>query len=251
MACCDYVPGQTATAAGRIGGALVPRGGGAGSRTPQGLIEQIGAALDQAIHGGDSMPGGGGNVSAGGGGGSTSNVIDFPLVNPYKSAVQTGSPITGLTAWPNKGRLREVPDDGSGIPDDEQGFSGLGSLGFSLGPFDSNVYGSEYPYPYPSPSKLQTIIGAIQATLPATIQAIRAQPSNIYPGQTYNPYASNAGGLYPGSQTGAGADIGARTGAAVGQVGDMFSGIVQQHPLLLLGAGAALLLLFMNPPRRR
>lgn len=209
-----------------------------------GLLETIGRALDAAVHGGDSVGAGASigpnrNYSAGG-----ANVVPFPMVNPYRPAVKTGAPITALTAFPKR-FTSEVEVDSSGIPDDEQaGFSGLGSLGLSLAPYE-DVYQSS------SPTKLQTILGTIQATLPATIQALRATPTNIYPSQTYNPY-STSGSVYPDmGRAGAGADIGASAGAAVGNVGDTISGIVARHPFLVLGAGAALLLLFMNPPRRR
>ena len=246
MGCCDYNPAVAGSGipglpgSGSTSGSISTRGGGGGA--PRGLLERVGAALDQAIHGGDSSVQGAGAGS----GGSGSNIIPFPMVNAYKPAIQSRAPISGLTAFPVG--VRVVPDESAqttGIPDDEQGFSGLGGLG--LGPFDAGAF-DEYPT-VSSGGKLQTVIGGIAAILPATIQAIRANPSNIYPTQVYNPY-NTAGSVYPGQQ-GAGADIGARTGAAVGNIGDTFSNIVTQHPLLVLGAGAALLLLFMNPPRRR
>lgn len=238
--CCHYGTDNQAAGYG------INRGGNGRRRritsAPKGIAQTVAAAVDNAVHGGDSGYASG--VTGAGGGGmirpsapSGAQVIAFPMVNPYKPAVQTGVPIPGLTAPPRYTRIvRTLPD---AIPDDQIGMSGLG-----LAPFDEGVYAS-------NPTKLQTILGTIQATLPATIQALRAQPANIYPGSMYNPYATNAGGMYPGSTGTPGADIGASAGAAVGNVGDTIGGIVARHPYLVLAGGAALLLLFMNPPRRR
>jgi len=251
--CCEYAPGQVD---GGVRGTLPGGSIGGQGTTPGGLLERVGAALDRAIHGGDASSASGPSLSQYAPGAVSrwrqgGNIVQFPMVNPFKPIVKTGSPVTALTAWPKRFTY-EVPPDPAGTPDDEQGgLSGLGdaALGAAWDEFDPG-----YPsYSLPSsPSKLQTVLGTIQATLPATIQALRAQPANIYPGQVYNPYASNAGGYYPGQQrNGAGADIGASAGAAVGNVGDTVSGIVARHPFLVMGGGLALLLLFMNPPRRR
>lgn len=216
------------------------------------LLETIKRAVDNAIHGGNSGYANGAGVGASSSDnagylGGSGNVIPFPMVNPFKSITKTNVPIPGLNRNPR--HVYYLPPDPSGVPDDEQ-FAGLGSLGATWSEFDPG-----YPGYSLEPGKLQSILGTIQATLPATIQAIRAQPANIFPGTSYNPYApGNAGGVYPGMQQpyrGAGADIGASAGAAAGNVADSIGGIVQRHPLLVLGAGAAVLLLFMNPPRRR
>ncbi len=239
---------------GRPVGVVVSSGGAPGARTPRGLLETIGAAIDNAVHGGDSGYAQGG--SAGGGGYAGPNPIPFPMVNPFKPVVQTGSPVTGLTAFPDRFTY-SIESEGS-EPDDEQsslnGLSGMGDLGYSWSDFGQHWAGGPLTTVSSGPSKLQSILGAIQGTLPATIQAFRAAPNNIYP-STYNPYTSAAGGAYPseygGGQPQAGANIGAQAGAAVGNIGDTFGNIVAQHPYLVLGGIAAAVLLFMNPPRRR
>ncbi len=232
-------------------------------RSGKGLLQQIGEALNNAIHGGDAGSAGRGvgadRAARSYSGGA--NVIPFPMVNPFKPVVNTGAPVTALTAFPDRFTYEVEGSVNGSEPDDEQssldGFSGLAGLGYSWADF-----GQALPSPLETwggsgitsgPTKLQTILGTIQATLPATIQAIRAQPSNIFPGTSYNPYTTNyPGATYPGGDPrSAGADIGASAGAAVGNVGDTIGGIVARHPYLVLGGVAAVLLLFMNPPRRR
>lgn len=248
--CCQYGSEQTGSYGTNAGtgapvslSALINNAPGA----RRGLLDTIKTAIDNAVHGGNSgFANGGGSgraLTGAGAGGSGNKVIPFPMVNPFKPVVKTGVPVPGLTADPR--HVYYVGPDGSGVPDDEQfaGLSGLGSLGFTWADLNPG-----YPEYSVQPTKLQTILGAIETTLPATIQAFRASPQNIYP---YNPY-STTGSVYPQQQyqQGAGADIGATAGAAAGNVADSFGSIVQRHPYLVLGAGAALLLLFMNPPRR-
>lgn len=241
-------------------------------RSPGGLLAQIGNALDQAIHGGDgnaarALINNAARTYSGG-----AKVVPFPMVNPYKPVVTAGIPVSGMTAWPKRFPYK-VADTGGGEPDDEQSsFDGLsgGATGLSLG--DSNMglgaaideIGPPPPIPvYRSSGSgtLSTILNAIQTTLPATIQAFRASPSNIFPGTTYGPYTTNAGGMYPGSQvapegyyydqSGSLRKVGSAVGGAVGSVGQSLMDFVRTNPLLVLGGGAALVLLFMNPPRRR
>jgi hypothetical protein len=173
------------------------------------------------------------------------------MVDPFKPVVQTRSPVTALTAFPNRFTYK-VPAVPGAEPDDEQssldgGFSGLG---FIAPEGDGWPTGIALPS---GPSKLQTILGTIQATLPATIGALRASPTNIYPGGYQNPYAPGAGQVYGtgGVTGGAVANVGQQVGGAVGNIGDTFGNIVAQHPYLILAAGAAAVLLFMSPPRRR
>lgn len=241
-------------------------------RSPGGLLSQIGAALDQAVHGGDSATAQGLVESAARTYSGGANVVPFPMVNPYKPVVAAGIPVSGMTAWPKRFPYK-VADTGGGEPDDEQSsFDGLsgGATGLSLGDGNTGLGAAidEIGLPPPVPvyrssgSTLQTILGTIQATLPATIQAIRAQPSNIFPGTTYGPYATNAGGTYPGSQaippegyyydqSGSLRKVGSAVGGAVGSVGQSLMDFVRTNPLLVLGGGVALVLLFMNPPKRR
>ena len=222
-----------------VGGVQVPR-------TAKGLLQQIGQALDNAIHGGDSAAIG---VQSGGGSNALprSNAVEFPMVNPFRPVVKTDSPVTALTAWPRRFTYK-VPAVPGAEPDDEQSsFDGLGFIAPDSGDWPTGIA-------LPSgPSKLQAILGTIQATLPAAIGALRAAPSNIYPGQGgyQNPYAPGAGQIYGTGNVGPVANVGAQAGAAVGNLGDTFGNIVAQHPYLILAGGAALVLLFMSPPRRR
>lgn len=272
-ACCVYTPESGSTPGygttpnikpGSVGGVQIPR-------SPGGLLSQIGQALDQAIHGGDgnaarTLIDSAARTYSGG-----ASVVPFPMVNPYKPVVTAGIPVSGMTAWPKRFPYK-VADTGGSEPDDEQSsFDGLsgGATGLSLGDGNTGLGAAvdEIGLPPPVPvyrssgSTLQTILGTIQATLPATIQAFRAQPSNIFPGTTYNPYTTNAGGNYPGSQQapegyyyderGSLRKVGSAVGGAVGSVGQSLMDFVRTNPLLVLGGGAALVLLFMNPPRRR
>jgi hypothetical protein len=213
-------------------------GGGKG-----GLLERVGAALDQAIHGGDSL-----NLNSGGGAGGTrsgSNVVPFPMVNAYKPFVNAGAPISGLTAFPRTVRVAPAVNDGTEPEDEQSSFNGLSGLGFGLGDDGEGIQ-------LPHPTKLQTVLGALQTIVPATIQSIRANPANLYPGNgsVYNPYATG-GSNYPGQQGGAVSDVGQRVGGAVGGFGDTIGAIVRDHPYLVLAGGGALALWFLNPPRRR
>lgn len=247
-----------------VGSAGQTFSGGGDNRT---IVQKIADAIDQAIHGGDSVSGAGGGFNSGAGGSAAGggNVIDFPMVNPYKPAFDAREPIPGATAWPvkrlhlvrnvnvpastvvnNRGSETRQDDAPQPEPEDEQSGS-LSGFGF-LEPGSGGIS-------IPQPSTLQSILATIQTTLPATIAAARAQPSNIA-GNIYGPY-STQGSIYPGAYPGGnvaggtGASIGAQTGAAVGNIGDTFTNIVAQHPYLTLGAVGALILLFMNPPKRR
>lgn len=258
--CCQYAPdGQGAgikAAFPSLTGGLA--GGSLSAGFPQqgGILEAIGAAIDKAIHGGDSgtllqFPSVGQSQIPRG-----ANEINFPMVNPFKPVVATRSPVTGLNAFPKHLRVVPQADDGSEPDDEQSSLSGLGSLdglGYTWADFGAALKPPSLDFAS-GPSKLQTIVGAIQTTLPATIQALRAQPSNIYP---YSPYTSNAGGAYPGyteypqQQGGAATDVGQRVGGAVGGVGDTLGSIVRDHPYLVLAGVAGAVLLFMSPPRRR
>ena len=217
-----------------------------------GVLDKIAAAFDAAVHGtGVSSRAGVGGASGGG------NVIDFPMVNPYRPIIKTRSPIAGLNAFPSPvtnfsqrktsnfykrdvmfNAAGERDADADGMPD------GATSLGF-FDPGENIPAGVSLPS---GPSNLSVILGAITqglATVPAIISARKKQPY-------YDPSAGQYGQYGQGGVTGGGvADIGARTGAAVGNLGDTFGQIVAQHPYLILAGGAALVLLFMSPPRRR
>lgn len=272
--CCQFAPEGSQTGYGTVG--TKPVNGGVRAnvpRSPGGLLAQIGKALDDAVHGGDNVV----NSAVAGrmldsaartySGGA--NVVPFPMVNPFTPVLKTRAPVTALNRFPDRFTYKVVSTGAE--PDDEQssfdGLSGLsagGPTGIGLSSLGSPVDEIGLPPPPPvyvprlpvptSPSTLQSILGTIQATLPATIGAIRANPSNIYPGTSYNPYTTNyPGAYYPGSPYGSGAaeGVGVGVGQAVDTLGGTLSRFVIEHPLLVIGGGAALVLLFMNPPRRR
>lgn len=253
--CCQYGADATLnvdTKPVTIGGATVNV-----PRNTRGLLSQIGAALDKAIHGGDAQALAI-NMSAARGFSGGANVVPFPMVNPFKPVIAAREPVTALTRFPN--RFTYEVTNGDGEPDDEQssfdGLSGVGSGMAGLGLYDDTL-GPPPPMVYrpTSGGTLQTILGTIQQTLPATIQAIRANPSNIFPGTQYGPYTTNyPGAVYPGSTpsgTGPAAGVGAGVGSAVDTLGGTVSRFVAEHPYMVIAGGAALVLLFMNPPRRR
>lgn len=251
--CCQYAP-ENGNAGYGVNTKPVNVGGGVQvnvPRSPGGLLSQVGQALNQAIHGGDSLAAqqfinsAARSISGGG------NVVPFPVVNPFKPVLQSGAPVTGLNRFPNR-FTRTVESTGSEPDDEQSSLDGLGAIEDIIGPAPLPPI---YVPRSSGPSTLQTILGTIQGTLPATIQAIRAQPSNIFPGTTYNPYTTNyPGAVYPGSvpaTTGPAAGVGAGVGSAVDTLGGTISRFVVEHPYLVIGGGAALFLLFMNPPRRR
>ncbi len=236
-----------------------------------GLIKRIEDALTAAIHGGDSVSGAGGGSANDSGIAQGGSVIDFPMINPYSPIKATGSPVTGINAYPwpqsnlqparnkrvSKIIFKEVSQPGIRIsnfntrgnedaPSGMPGEVGSESLGFAFEEYPNGV-----SLPSSGPSNLQSILSTIATTLPATISALKKQPY-------YNPaqgqqaiYGQQPYGVQPGVTQGGIANIGAQTGAAVGNLGDAFSNIVATHPYLILAGGAALLLLFMKPPSRR
>ncbi len=251
--CCSYGPGNGNAGYGvntkpvNIGGVQVNV-----PRSPGGLLAQIGEAFNQAVHGGDSgaqqLINSAARTYSGG-----VNVVPFPMVNPFKPVLATGAPVTALNRFPNR-FTRQVENTSGGEPDDEQSsLDGLGAIEDIIGPPPlPPIY---VPRTSSGPSTLQTILGTIQGTLPAAIQSLRAQPSNIFPGTSYNPYTTNyPGATYPGSvptTTGPAAGVGAGVGSAVDTLGGTITRFVAEHPYIVIAGGAALFLLFMNPPRRR
>lgn len=246
--------------------------GGGNKRVPA-LVRAISQAVNNKP---GSTPGGSGN---GNGNGATvfataadGRVVILPaargrelpvaMVNPYGPIRDTGSPVAGINA--PYGHLRDQR---------QYGFAGFEVVDFSgakafqpLAGWQEaieeaarnaadatrpRVVGSRIETsPSPSPSRLEMILRTIQTTLPATISAVRKQPY-------YDPAASLSSQTVYGQQlpysatAGAGSDIGAQAGGALGNIGDTFGRIVAEHPYLTLAAGAALVLLFIQPPRRR
>jgi len=261
--CCNYSPGSGMNTdlpdTGGSGGAVVNSGGNVSNRSAGGLLQRIGEALDQAIHGGDiasaqRLIDGAARTYSGG-----ANVIPFPMVNPFKPVLQARIPVSGLNRFPNRFTYK-AQDSGSTEPDDEQSnFSGLGDRGYSWGDFGTSLR-TPLEYASSGPSKLETILGTIQTTLPATIQAIRANPSNIYPGNPYQIAGADrteqtvqrvAPEGYYYDERGTLRKIGSSVGGALGDIGQSLADFVKSNPLLVLGGGAALVLLMMKPPGRR
>lgn len=239
----------------------MPRFSGGSAKPGGGLIQQIENAIQAAIHP-DSALTSSVDISRSPGG----EVIPFPVVSPYRPLTATRAPVAGLTAFPKSGYYFNgepnidfnSPETGES-DEDEQVPAGHESLGF-IDPAAGMTSGVSLPYSQsfgpqqPSgPSRLQSILGAISTTLPATISAFKSQPyynpaQGAYPQSAYpqGVYATQAG------PTGGGvADIGAQAGAAVGGLGDTVGKIVADHPYIVLAAGAAVLLMFMKPPGRR
>jgi hypothetical protein len=244
-ACCQFAPEGLAvnvnTKPVNVGGVRVNV-----PRSPGGFLSQVGEALDKAIHGGDSGTSQGLTDRVSRGFANGGNIIPFPMVNPFKPVIATGAPVTALTRFPN--RFTYKVDSVEGEPDDEQssfdglsGISGLGLYDEILGPPPVMTY---------RPSTLQTILGTIQTTLPATIQAFRASPQNIYSGSNY-PGTEGAIVTTSAGSGQAAENVGAGVGRAADTLGSTLSRFVTDHPYLVIGGGAALVLLFMNPPRRR
>lgn len=193
-----------------------------------------------------------------------SNVVPFPVVSPYRPLTATRAPIAGLTAFPNKGYHfnSEANADFNRNGDDPNDFipPGHESLGF-IDPVGTAPIGVGLDEYSPMGMKWEGIIGQITQTTPAIISAVRGQPY-YDPSQNVNPQLSPATQAvlastrpapegYYYDDRGSLRQIGSEVGGAVGSVGQSVSDFVQRNPLLVLGGGVALVLLFMTPPRRR
>jgi hypothetical protein len=235
----------------RINGSLpgggVSGGGVIGGGAPGvGVVNKLAAALDAAVHG-DGSGGASGSASGNGGG----RIIQFPLVNPYRPLKAVRSPISGLNAFPKVSDIvnfgyrvdRAAVFNNRGVDTNDQLPEGSESLGFTFQEYPDGV-----SLPSSGPSNLQLILDTIARTLPATISAAKKQPYYDPAARGYSQTGYETGGAYPGQ---AGGQIGSQVGGAVGNVGDTLGNIVAQHPYLVLAGGAALVLLFMSPPRRR
>lgn len=239
----------------RNGGAARPGAGG-------GFMQRVTDAIQNAVHP-DSGPGVGGdgyNVDGGGSYASSAQVVPFPVVSPYRPLTATRVPIEGLTAFPKSGYYFngepvsdfnvEGDDPNENMPPGFETLQGFPDPGANA-PVGIGLSQENYS---PLGMKWEGVIGQIVQGVPGIISAGKSQPY-YDPSQSSNPqlfpqqvYGEGVGVVGPG---GAGANIGSQAGAAVGNIGDTISNIVSQNPLLVLGLGAAALLLFMRPPGRR
>lgn len=282
--CCSLGPGsKEAGYGGNVGVGLPGIATTIRPAAKQGVAAKVEQALQAALHGAQSVSGDGGRGSGGGSMiGMGAQVIPFPMVDPLSPIRRAGRPpVPGYTAFPapqssiqparNKrvARIvyREVSEPGrrvsnfntrgnenAGAPAPDREFSGFGDLteqipsGISLADPGFNGLGSL------GDTKLQTILGTIATTLPATISAFKGKP--YYPAQNLYGQSGQAGyteypqGAVPVSGRAA-EDVGAGVGRAADTLGDTVSRFVTEHPYLVIGGGAALVLLFMNPPKRR
>lgn len=162
--------------------------------------------------------------------------VPFPMIDPFAPAINTGTRFPRVTTQ-RPGRKYYGLNGGMGLFDPPDTVT---SQGVTL----------------PGTSTLDRIFADIRGILPSIPAIISASKSQPY----YNPAqltAQQQQTLYgvplsQGQYSTAGiTSVGAQTGAALGNLGDTFGAIVAQHPYLTLGVGAALVLWFMNPPRRR
>lgn len=90
-----------------------------------------------------------------------------------------------------------------------------------------------------------------------TVLALGSQALNLVQQRmaqgNYQPFQTQINGqnYLINPQTGTAQSLGAGLGSAAGTLGQSFSSFVQGNPLLVLGIGAAVVLLFMKPPSRR
>jgi hypothetical protein len=209
--------------------------------------------------------------------------VPFPMKDPYGPVVRAGIPVPGLTRWPGREMLGrhyygvdtdETPQNNTTtLPGMVKAFNAepvtvvnagdsevAGFAGFA----DSVLVdlGLESPTPV-DPAQATggidwaAIINAGIHTAPAIIQAAEGggTPNGFYnagsPVSQIIPagYTRNsAGQLIPISSAGqlaGGLGVAAATGI------NSISTFVQKNPLVILGAGLAVMLLFMKPPSRR
>jgi hypothetical protein len=118
------------------------------------------------------------------------------------------------------------------------------------------IYSTGFPSQFPS-TKQQLItfgIGSGSTLLSALAAKISGGLVGPSPENLQILFGQNRYGLNPtvnqGVVGGPVSDIGATAGGALGNLGDSLGQIVYQHPYLTIGAGFALVLLFMPSPSR-
>lgn len=198
---------------------------------------------------------------------STAQVIPFPVVSPYRPLTATRVPIEGLTAFPRKGYYFNGESSAdfnvNGNDEHERLPPGHESLGFA-DPIKSAPQGIGLEQDNYSPlgMKWEGVIGQVIQGVPAIIGAAGGNPY-YDPSQSSNPQlfpatpvtaattrqAAPEGYYY--DERGTLRQVGSAVGGAVGNIGQSLSDFVTQNPLLVLGGGVALVLLFMKPPSRR
>lgn len=175
--------------------------------------------------------------------------VPFPMVNPFKPALETG------TAFPNAmiarpGRRYYGLGAGMGLE------APIFPATHESGHVEGVIREQGVSLPGSGGSLAERILASIRGILPgipAIISAARAQPY-YNPAQLGQGQQTVYGVPVQGSdyRTGAaGTSIGAQTGAALGNLGDTFGAIVAEHPYLVMAAGAAVVLWLTKPPGRR
>lgn len=180
--------------------------------------------------------------------------VPFPMVDPFGPVRKARIPVPGLNRFP--GRYNRLGPRYYGVEapvvvngGDEGNEENYRGLGFAPLPGVTVPSGSlEYPSSVSSSSGglWQSILNAVQVTLPATISAIKGQPY-YNPGQTIQQQGIGLPSPVGYAGASSGADIGASAGAGLGGFVDSLA----RNPGTVLLIGGAALLLFMRPPGRR
>jgi hypothetical protein len=267
LACCDEVPGLDFNGGLQIGNNVtdvtvtrkrarrVNRQGGS-------FMERVERAIQEAVHP-DSVASGGPGSAYASDSAAGQEAIAFSVVSPYRPLTATRVPVAGLTAFPQDGYyFNGEPDrdfNNNGDDPSAQVPPGHESLGF-IDPIGNTPVGIGLNADAFSPlgMKWEGIIGQITQTVPAIISSAKGK-AYYDPSGNANPQlvprietvatAAPEGFYY--DERGTLRQIGSNVGGAVGNIGQSISDFVQANPLLVLGGGAALVLLFMRPPGRR
>lgn len=242
-------------------------------KTGGGFLKQVETAIQKAVHPDTPVTSdggaGGGNLDGGSSYASSAQVIPFPVVSPYRPLTATRVPIEGLTAFPKSGYYfnGEPVNDFNVDGDDPNDKVPLGheSLGFidpMRGMPDGIGLARDRSYS-PLGMQWEGVIGQITQTIPGIISSVKGKPyydpsGNLNPqlyGKPGGTYEAPGGGQAPQGyyydERGTLQQIGGAVGGAVGGIGQSLSDFVTRNPLLVLGGGLAVVLLFMKPPSRR
>lgn len=191
----------------------------------------------------------------------------FPLVDAFSPVSRARVPVPGYTAWPgaanNLGKRYYGLNGGASVGKDAAGVAkvqrGMGGIFDSFFPPPSDTgptitIGGEGGSGGGT-SIWDRIFGTIQTTLPATISAITGRGDPGYYARNQQGQVAPSGYVY--NQQGQLISL-ASAQAALGGVGvagatltNSISNFVQQNPMIVLGLGVGLVLLFTRPPSRR